>query len=249
MLFDELKKELKGEVYEDEQTLELYSHDTSLFELKPQVVVFPNDADDVKNIVKFVSARKKDNPKLSITARSGGTDMGGGAINDSIILDFTKHINNIISLENSQTQVEPGVLYRDFEKETQKQHLYLPSYPASKNICALGGMINNNSGGEKSLVHGKTIDYVKSLKMVLADGNEYEFSKLNKKQLEQKLKQKNFEGEVYNKIYKLCEDNYDLIKGAKPKVSKNSTGYNIWDVWDKETFDLTKIFIGAQGTL
>jgi FAD/FMN-containing dehydrogenase len=249
MLFDDLKSELKGEVLQDDQTLSLYSHDTSLFELKPQIVIFPQDSDDVKKIVKFTSANKKNNPKLSITARSAGTDMSGGAINDSIILDFTKHINHIIKIEDSQTQVEPGVLYRDFEKEAQKQHLLLPSYPASKNICALGGMVNNNSGGEKSLVHGKTIDYVQNIKMVLSDGNEYEFSKLNQKQLETKLKQKDFEGEVYRKIYNLCQDNYELIKSAKPKVSKNSTGYNIWDVWDKETFDLSKIFIGAQGTL
>lgn len=249
MLFDDLKKELKGEVLEDDQTLQVYSHDTSLFELKPQAVIFPEDSEDVKNIVKFVRTHKKNNPNLSITARSAGTDMGGGAINDSIIMDFTKHINHIIKIENSQTEVEPGVLYRDFEKEAQNQHLLLPSFPASKNICALGGMVNNNSGGEKSLVHGKTIDYVQNLKMVLTDGNEYEFSKLNQKQLEKKLKQKDFEGEIYRKIYNLCQNNYELIKAAKPKVSKNSTGYNIWDVWDKETFDLTKIFIGAQGTL
>lgn len=249
MLFDDLKKEIKGKILQDEQTLQFYGHDTSLFELKPQAVIFPMDSDDVKNVIKFVRARKKNNPELSITARSGGTDMGGGAINDSIILDFTKHVNHIIKLEDSSTEVEPGVFYRDFEKEAQKQHLLLPSFPASKNICAIGGMVNNNSGGEKSLVHGKTIDYVQNLKMILSDGNEYEFSKLNQEQLEKKLKQKDFEGEIYNKIYKLIKDNSDLIKGAKPKVSKNSTGYNIWDVWNGETFDLTKIFIGAQGTL
>ncbi len=249
MLLDDLQKELKGEILQDDQTLQFYSHDTSLFELTPQAVIFPQNTDDVKKIVKFVSKNKKDNPNLSITARSAGTDMGGGAINDSIILDFTKHINHIIKIENFQTEVEPGVLYRDFEKEAEKQHLLLPSFPASKNICALGGMVNNNSGGEKSLVHGKTIDYVKDLKMVLSDGNEYDFKKLNQKQLDAKLKQKDFEGGIYRKIHKLCQDNYELIKDAKPKVSKNSTGYNIWDVWDKKSFDLTKIFIGAQGTL
>lgn len=249
MLVDDLKAQIKGEVLTDEATLALYSHDTSLFELKPTAVIAPQNTQDIKKIVEFVHANKAKNPDLSITARSGGTDMSGGAINDSLILDFTKHINHILKIENSQGTVEPGVFYRDFEKEAQKQHLYIPSFPASKNICALGGMVNNNSGGEESLVHGKTIDYVESLKMVLSDGNQYQFEKLNQKELDAKLKQKDFEGEIYRKIYDICQKNYDLIKSAKPKVSKNSTGYNIWDVWDKKTFDMTKIFVGAQGTL
>ncbi len=246
-----LKSFVKGEVLYDDRTLMFYSHDTSLFEVKPQVIVYPVDSEDVSNIVRFISTHKKDNPNLSLTPRSGGTDMTGGAINDSIILDFSKHFNQIGEIRKNGTSVEPGVFYRDFEKQTLSQNLLLPSYPASKNICGLGGMVSNNSGGEKTLAHGKTIDYVTSLKMILADGNEYVFQKLNKNELNSKLHQADFEGEIYQKIYKICQENYDLIKNAKPKVSKNSTGLNIWDVYDDSSgeFDLSKIFVGAQGTL
>lgn len=250
---DRLARKIKvffqGEVLTDLKTLKLYSHDTSLFEVEPQLVVFPLDSDDVCNLVEFVKRFKKVNPGLSLTARSGGTDMTGGAINDSIIVDFSKHFNEIGRLDFEGVVVQPGVFYRDFEKKTLEKQLILPSYPASRNICAIGGIISNNSGGEKTLTYGKTIDYVKKLKMVLSDGETYEFEKLNKRNLEKKLKQDDFEGEIYRRIYKICEDNYDLIKGSKPKVSKNSTGYNIWDVWDREYFDLTKLFVGAQGTL
>src|SRR5581483_34962 len=63
--------------------------------------------------------------------------------------------------------------------------------------------------------------------------------------------QKDFEGRLYSAMFKLCEENYDNIKAAKPRVSKNSTGYNLWDVWDRDSgiFDLTKLFVGSQGTL
>ncbi len=125
----------------------------------------------------------------------------------------------------------------------------MPSYPASKNICCLGGMVVNNSGGEKTLAHGKTINYVTEIKAVLSDGKQYTLRKLNKSELEKKMKQDDFEGQLYKKIYKIAEDNYDLVKKAKPNVSKNSTGYNIWDVWDKEYFDMTKLIVGSQGTL
>jgi FAD/FMN-containing dehydrogenase len=67
--------------------------------------------------------------------------------------------------------------------------------------------------------------------------------------LKRKLGQRNFEGKIYNDLLKLLEANYDLIKAAKPDVSKNSAGYNLWDVWDRKTFDLTKLLVGSQGTL
>lgn len=248
-LVELLREFFSGDIEYDEQTLHSYSHDTSLYEIKPQIVVFPKNREDVKNLVSFVARYKKDFPKLSLTARSAGTDMSGGAINDSIIVDFMRYFTDIGDIDQAGTIVEPGVFYRRFEKKTLKQGLLLPSYPASRQICALGGMINNNSGGERTLRYGKTIDYVKSLRMVLADGQEYKFGRISKEKLIEKMAQSDFEGKIYKRIYRLVEDNYDLIKAARPAVTKNSTAYNIWDVWDRQYFDLSKIFVGGQGTL
>lgn len=250
-LFEGLKKSIKGEVLQDEQALKDYSHDASIFEVNPRVVIFPKDTEDIKNTVNFVNKHKKENSRLSITARCAGTDMGGGSLNESIILSFTQHFNQIIGIKENTVTTEPGVYYRDFEKYTLNQGLIFPSYPASREICAIGGIVNNNSGGEKSFEYGKTEKYVKKLKMVLSDGNEYEFGALNDKELAQKLLLNTFEGEVYRNMHALISKNYDFIMGAKPKVSKNSAGYFLWNVYDKEkkTFDLTKLFTGAQGTL
>ena len=89
-LIEELKSIIKGEVATDEDTLTRHSHDASLFEVKPQVVVYPKDAEDVGSLIKFVTKHKKAHPHLSLTGRSAGTDMAGGSINDSIIVDFMK---------------------------------------------------------------------------------------------------------------------------------------------------------------
>ncbi len=240
-----------GEYDNSPATLDLYSHDASMFELRPQLVTQPKDTKDVERLVKLVAAKKKTHPHLSLTARSAGTCMSGGAINDSIIVDFLKHFKKIEKVTATTAQAQPGVFYRDFEPETLKHGALMPSYPASRDLASIGGMVNNNSGGEKSLEFGKTEDFVTELEFVFADGVARTVKPLNKTELNKKMKQKDFEGKVYKQIFKLVDDNYDQIKAAKPHVSKNSTGYNLWDVWDRETgvFDLTKLIVGAQGTL
>lgn len=228
-----------------------YSHDASLFEIRPELVVYPKDSADVKSLVRAVIKGREKDKSLSITARSAGTDMSGGAINDSIIADFTRHFTKIQSLTTESAHVQPGVYYRDFEKQSLKKGVLLPSFPASKDLCTIGGMVNNNSGGELSLQHGKTDKFVTELKVVLSDGNEYVVKPLTKKQLDIKMKQKNFEGDLYRETFKIIDENYELLQAARPRVSKDSTGYHLWDVWNRDTgiFDLTKLFVGAQGTL
>ncbi len=255
-IMSELKEKIEqigfsGELDESDETREFYSHDASMFELKPELVASPKAAEDVAKLVKFVADNKKDNPELSLTARSAGTDMSGAAINTSIIVDFHNHLNQLIKLDNTSATVQPGMYFRDFDVETIKFDALLPPYPASRDLCTVGGMVNNNSGGEKSLQFGKTDQYVPELKFVFADGIERVVKPLNKVELAAKMGQNDFEGQVYKQLYELIEANYDAIQAARPKVSKDSTGYHLWNVWNRETgvFDLSKAIIGAQGTL
>lgn len=247
----ELEKIFKGELKTDEESREFYSHDASLFELKPEVIGFPKDAEDIKSVVKFVAENKKDNPGLSITPRSRGTDMSGGAIGQSIVLDVSQHMTKLIEVDSEHARVQPGMMYKDFEVETLKHGSLMPSYPASRELASVGGMMSNNSGGEKSLEYGKTDNFVTELTMVFSDGNEYVVKPLTKAELVRKMSQGDFEGNLYKKTFDLLEANYDKIQAAKPNVSKDSTGYHLWNVWNRETgiFDLTKLFVGAQGTL
>jgi len=241
----------KGDIDNSPATLDTYSHDASMFELRPTCVVRPKDASDVTKLVKLTAAQKAKHKKLSLTARSAGTDMSGGAINDSVIVDFLTYFKSIESVTSTTAQVQPGVLYRDFEPKTLEKGSIMPTYPASRDMASVGGMVNNNAGGEKSLEYGKTEDFVTELSFVFADGVERVVKPLTESELGKKMRQKDFEGEVYKKVFDLVDKNYDQIKAAKPHVTKNSTGYNIWDVWDREKgiFDLTKLIVGAQGTL
>ena len=251
---EDMKKQLiergfGGDLDDTPEAIEFYSHDASMFELRPKLIIKPKNTKDVEAAVKLVSEQKKNNPDLSLTARSAGTDMSGAAINESIIVDFNAYLREIISVKDKTVVTQPGVFFRDFDVATGDY--LLPSYPASRDLASVGGMVNNNSGGEKSLQFGKTDRYVPRLKVVFSDGIERVVKPLKKEQLDKKMAQDDFEGKVYKELFNLIDSNYDKIKAAKPNVSKNSTGYNLWNVWDRETgiFDMTQIIIGAQGTL
>lgn len=246
-----LEEIMQGEVDQTEETLEFYSHDASMMEVRPQVVAFPKHSEDIQAIVRFVAQNKQEHPKLSLVARSGGTCMSGGSIGESIIMDFSKHFTNIYEVSSTSARAQPGVHYRDFEPKTLEHGAIMPSYPASRELCTIGGMVNNNAGGEKSLQYGKTEKFIQELKVVFADGNEYVVRPLTKAELDAKIAQGDYEGELYKKLHGLIEANYGTIKAAQPNVSKDSTGYHLWNVWDKATgvFDLTQLIVGAQGTL
>src|SRR3990167_7158811 len=262
---EEIQKFFKGEVEDSEEILSKYSRDASIFEVRPKLVLFPKDSEDVKKLVKWVNQNKdkyadfeknKDWKNLSITCRCAGTDMSGGAIGESLILDFTRHMNKLIgwnqNLKNSSgltlpgvpggthtvqnssdfgsITVQPGMFYRDFEKITLEKGLILPCYTASKSLNAMGGMFGNNSAGERTLKYGKTEDYILETKMVFSDGNEYVIRPLSQNELTRKITQQNLESKIYKDIYDLINKNKEEIKDAKPKVHKNSAGYYIWNV-------------------
>lgn len=252
-LGEELRAIVQGEVDETPQALAAASRDASLFVVPPRVVVRPKDAADICALVRYVAARKK-TPKehLSLTARAAGTDMSGGPLSDSIVVDTTAHLNKIISVGSMSAEVEPGVYFRDFDKETQKQNLELPSYTASRELCTVGGMVANNSGGEKNLKYGKTARYVVELDVVLADGQVHTLRNLEGAELARKMAEESYEGDVYRRIGKLVSspEHRRIIEAHKPTVEKNSSGYALWDIGDGvNSLNLARLMVGAQGTL
>ncbi|MCB9809027.1 FAD-binding oxidoreductase [Candidatus Nomurabacteria bacterium] len=279
-MFESLQEKLKGDIEYTDEVLQKYSTDWSLFKIMPSAVVYPKDTEDIKALVAWVrqhlESGKWKEGQLSITARAAGTDMTGGPLNHGIIMDVTRYLSGVLEVSRTneypnqtsfwghdyriagQATVLPGTFYRDFEPATLAHNLVLPCYPASKALCAVGGMVANNGAGEKSLKYGQNKDFVQELKVVLADGNEYIIKPLSKKELEEKIKQKDFEGNIYKEIWNLVRDNYELIQSKKPQTSKNSSGYFLWDVIQADSldafvqgkgyFDMTKLFVGAQGT-
>jgi len=242
----------KVEVADDAATLEKYSRDTSIFSRTPKLVAFPRNAAEVSKLAKFVHDARAHGDDISLTGRSAGTDMTGGVLTDSISVVFTKYMNRMGEIGADYAVSEPGVYYRDFEKATkEKNGTIYPAYPASRELCAIGGIVSNNSGGELNLKYGKTNKHVRELELVLSDGSQITTGPLSMEELAAKEKEDTLEGHIYRDLHKLIVENKEEIEKARPNVTKNSAGYNLWDVLDekKGTFDLNQLVVGSQGTL
>jgi FAD/FMN-containing dehydrogenase len=253
--YKEVRKALHGIIFGDvsidEEDREHVARDTSLFYVKPELVIYPQKSEDISRVLAYVSGQKKQGFAISVAMRAAGTCMTGGPLSPSIVIDTTKYMNHVTAVSEENASAEPGVYYRDFEKETLKFGWIMPSYPASRELAAIGGIVSNNSGGEKTLVYGKTENYVQSLDVVYANGDRDMLHAFSGEDLERKMQEKTDAGRIHREMYALITENYDTIMKARPSVSKNSSGYYLWNVYNKETgtFDLSKLVVGSQGTL
>ncbi len=250
---EDLQRFIKGDVDISDETLEKFSHDASIFSVKPAAVISPLDTADVRRLVHHIDQRRRSGQDVSLTPRAGGTCMSGGPLTESYVLNMSKYMRHVGAPDvHARTiKVQGGAMHIDVEKATHPHHLFFAPYTSSRDICGIGGMIGNNASGERSIKYGPTSSNIKKLKVVLADGEAYEFGPLTAKQVAKKKELPNFEGFVYRQMTKLIDDNWNLIQGARPNVKKNAAGYPLWDLWDTQRshFNLARLFVGSQGTL
>ncbi len=246
-----LQNHLRGEVMDSKDARSYFSNDNSILTITPTVIVYPKNENDVRKTTRFSWQLAERGRLLPITSRGSGTDQTGAAIGSGIIMVFPAHMNKIVELDTKSGEVviEPGINFGKMQQSLKTHGLFLPAYPSSLEYSTVGGAIANNAGGEKSVKYGDTRRYVKSLRVVLANGEVIETKPLNKRELNKKLGQTNFEGEIYRSIDTLIEENKDLIKTTDLAVARNGAGYDIKDVVTKKGFDLTPLFVGSQGTL
>lgn len=246
-----LQEHLTGEVIASAGVRKHFSTDGSIFKILPSLVVYPKNENDVRKTARFCWQLAERGRTMPITARSAGTNQSGGAIGSGIIMNFAAHMNRILEYDGKSGVVvaEPGLNYGRLEQTLHTHGRFLPPYPSSVEFSSIGGAVAENSGGEKSLKYGQTLKYVKNLRVVLANGEAIEVKKLNKRELSRKLGLSTLEGQIYRELDKLIEENHETVAKSRLNVSKNTAGYNLADIKQKGSFDLTPLLVGAQGTL
>lgn len=257
------EKGFRGRVSSDKELLDAYTHDESIFAIRPQIILQPQTKRDVEVAVSVLSEQTKHYPSLSLTPRAAGTGLSGGSLTDSIVIDVCANLNRIDVPKKKDGMttitVEPGAMWRDVEKVLNHDGVYIPSYPASKDLCSVGGAVANNAAGPDSLRYGHCADWVDSLEVTLYDGNTYTIEPLTYKELKALIKKENAHARIAKEIFSILDKNSKEIEAARPHTAKNSAGYPLWDVLrdttitgfkrGKGSFDLTRLISGSQGTI
>src|SRR5437762_5138462 len=179
----ELAAQIEGEVRFDRISQALYSTDASVYQILPLGVVIPKTRDDV---IRTVNVCRQFG--ASITARGGGTSQAGQAIGAGVQLDFSKYLHKVLEFDpDAKTvRVEPGIVLDELNAFLRPYGLWLPLDISTSDRATIGGMIANNSSGTRSVVYGKTLDYVHSLTAVISDGSVVEMQPLEPNELDAK---------------------------------------------------------------
>ncbi len=245
--FNALRERLgEAKVLTDPPALRAYAIDASIYKVRPQAIALIESKHDLDLTLEF--ARRQGVP---ITARSGGTNLTGNAIGEGIILEFTR-LNQIIELNPNEAwaRVQPGIVYAELNRSLARSGYMFAPDPSSGEMCKLGGMLGNNAAGPHTLKYGATKENVLEMEILLANGN---WISAKDYRLDDPDLQTLFEcNPAIKSIYDLIVQNKAFIQSKRKKVSKNSSGYNLFDLadgLDEGIFALHRLFIGSEGTL
>lgn len=247
-----LQEHLVGEVMTSVDARRYFSTDSSIVALPPALISYPRNESDVRKAARFSWQLAERGRIIPLTPRGSGTDSTGGAIGSGLLMVFPAHMNRILELDtkSGEVTVEPGINFGKLNQTLQTHGRYIPTFPASVEYSTIGGSVAMNVAGEKSIKYGSISNYVKRLRVVLANGEVIETERLSKRDLNKKLGMATFEGEIYRALDGLLEENHELIATMQRPVTKNNAGYNLIDIKDRDgSFDLSALFIGSQGTL
>ena len=244
---------LTGDVQFDRASRAMHATDASVYQIIPLGVVTPRTRNDVEEVVRVCREHG-----VSITARGGGTSQAGQAIGSGISLDFSRYMNRVLDLDTAAATVtvEPGIVLDELNELLKPHGLQLPLDLSTSNRATIGGMIANNSAGTRSIIYGKTIDYVESVDVVFSDGSSASLGPLSEEALRSKLAQQNLEGAAYRAVQRLGSELESEIRSRYPRIVRRVGGYNLdefigggEDGRSREPFNLARMLVGSEGTL
>ena len=245
-LRDQLVRTIEGEVRFDAGSRALYATDASNYRRVPVGVVIPRHEEDVIRAVAL--ARENRIPVLS---RGGGTALAGQTTNAALVLDFSKYMNAVRRIDADQrlAQVEPGLVQAHLNAAAARYGLFFAPDPATKDRCTLGGMIGNNSCGAHSAAHGKTVDNLASLDVLLYDGTRMSLGAGGEGEYASAMTQSGRIGEIYAKTRTIVERYGEQVRARYPRIPRRVSGYNLDELLPENGFNLARAVVGSEGTL
>jgi len=256
-ILNTLKNKLEGDILFDDLHKSIYATDASVYRKIPLGVVYPKNKNDIKILIDFASTKN-----ISLIPRAAGTSLAGQCVGNGLVVDISKHFNRIISFDeiNKTVTVEPGVIRDELNNYLKPYGLFFSPNTSTTNRCMIGGMVGNNSSGTTSIKYGVTRDKVISLKTILSDASDAEFTSVSTEEFHRIRKGKSLESKIYQSLFDDLsnKENQQEIKDQFPKKSihRRNNGYAIDKLLSFECFggtensiNLASILSGSEGTL
>jgi FAD/FMN-containing dehydrogenase/Fe-S oxidoreductase len=253
-LAGDLRDRVDGEVMFDEYAQVLYATDGSIYQARPAGVVAPKNVDDIRAAVEVATAYE-----VPILPRGAGSSLAGQAVGPGcVVLDFTRYMDDIVEVDPDaqQATVQPGVVQDHLDAALDEYGLKFPPDPASSNRATVGGGIGNNSTGAHSVRYGITDAYTEELRVVLANGELIHTREvvLDSEEYEAIVSADTREAALYETVRELVADNREEIEERYPSLKRSVSGYNLHKVTyenddGQQVINLSKLFVGAEGTL
>ncbi len=240
-----LSAAIAGEVRFDAGSRAVYSADASNYRQIPIGVVLPRTADDVVAALRI--CREHGAPLLP---RGGGTSQCGQCVNVAVVLDFSKYMGNVVSVDPAgrTALVQPGTVCDALKAAAEKHGLTFGPDPATHSRCTLGGMIGNNSCGAHSVMAGKTVENIEALEVVTADGARFWAGPTTDAELEAIIAAGGRQGEIYARLKALRDKYAGLIRAKFPKIKRRVSGYNLDQLLPENGFNVARALVGSEGT-
>ncbi len=244
-LASDLRKAVKGEVRFDTGSRALYSYDASNYRQVPIGVVVPYEVDDAIAAVEICHDHGA--PLLN---RGGGTSLAGQCCNVAVVIDFSKRMNKIITIDATEkfALVEPGVVCDDLRHAAERHHLTWAPDPSTHRYCTMGGMIGNNSCGVHSIMGGKAEENVIALEILTYDGERMWVGRTTDDELNEIVSNGGRRGQIYADLRTLRDGYADLIRERFPQIPRRVSGYNLNRLLEEHNFDVAKALVGTEST-
>src|SRR3954469_22197024 len=257
-LQDRLGRETRAEVYFDRGHRGLYATDASLYQIDPIGVVVPRTVEDVVRAVTIAA-----DEGVPVLPRGAATSLSGQTIGPAIVIDFSKYLNRVgvVDRDRMTVRVEPGVVLDRLTAPLKPLGLMFGPDVSTSDRATIGGMIGNNSAGARSLRYGKTVDHVRSVDVVFADGTSATLGPVAAEDLDAACARADRVGEVHRAVRDVVATHRDAIAAKFPRILRRVSGYNLDEFvpglpvrpegWPDEpwAFNLARLIVGSEGTL
>ena len=239
----DLSGQLEGDVRCDVTFSQMYASDASIYEMLPIGVVRPAGLNDVVACVKYAEENQ-----IPIIPRGGGSNVAGACVGQGLVLDFSYAMSRIKAVGRDTVTVQPGAVLGDMNRQLYSHGNFFAPDPATRNVTTMGGTLAMNISGSHWVRYGTPREHVMSLQVVVGNGEVLELDSsqnVASKDAIPKLRAQLFGG----RIQRILSQNESLIKESQPKTKQNQAGYNLFDLKQDKQIDLTRLFVGSEGTL